>query len=248
MVQPSNLDVGEARPPAVLWDMDGTLLDSEKLWDVALFEIAERLGGRLSASARQAMVGSNTAATLDLLFADVGIDPDPGLRAQAERWIDTRMAELFAGPLPWRPGAEEALRTVAHAGHPMALVTSTVRTLTERALDTVGRAAFQVTICGDEVDGRNKPHPEPYLRAARLLGVDPAQCLAIEDSPTGVASAVAAGCTVLVVPSEVPVPQGRRRVFRETLAGLDSAEVAEILRTGWVTNESIAAGWQDLCS
>jgi beta-phosphoglucomutase-like phosphatase (HAD superfamily) len=101
--------------------------------------------------------------------------------------------------------------------------------LTEIALDTIGRSLCDVTVCGDEVDGLNKPLPEPYLKACRLLDVDPAACVAIEDSPTGVASAVAAGATVLVVPCEVPVEQGERRVFRQSLVGLTVADLTALL-------------------
>jgi HAD superfamily hydrolase (TIGR01509 family) len=213
-------------PAAVLWDLDGTLLDSEKLWDIPLYELTEKLGGELSLPTRQAMVGTNVKRTLDLVYAEVGIDrPTEDQLADGAAWIDRRMAEVFRGELPWRPGASDALATVRAAGFPMALVTSTERGLTEIALDTIGRSLFDVTVCGDEVDGLNKPDPEPYLRAARLLGVDPAGCVAIEDSPTGVASAVAAGCTVLVVPCEVAVEPGERRVFRDSLEGLTVADL-----------------------
>jgi beta-phosphoglucomutase-like phosphatase (HAD superfamily) len=119
---------------------------------------------------------------------------------------------------------------VRESGLPTALVTSTERELTELALDTIGREFFDVTVCGDEVDGRNKPEPEPYLKAARLLGVAAEDCVAVEDSPTGVAAAVAAGCTVLVVPCDVPVPGGERRVLRESLVGLDVEELGRLLR------------------
>lgn len=215
---------------AVLWDMDGTLLDSEKLWDIPLYEFAEKLGGTLSLATRQAMVGSSVPRTMAMLFAEVGIDqPSADDVADGAAWIMRRTEEVFRAGLPWRPGAREALRAVRDSGLPMALVTSTERSLTEVALDTIGRDLFDVTVCGDEVDGRNKPLPEPYLKAARLLGVDPTRCVAIEDSPTGVASAVAAGCTVLVVPCDVPVEQGERRVFRESLEGLRSETLARLL-------------------
>ncbi|MPZ79342.1 MAG: HAD-IA family hydrolase [Actinophytocola sp.] len=215
-----------SRPAAVLWDLDGTLLDSEKLWDIPLYELTEKLGGQLSTATRQAMVGTNVMVTLRLLYAEVGIpDPSPEQVADGAAWIDRRMAEVFRQDLPWRPGAEAALAAVRAVGFPMALVTSTERDLTEIALGTVGRHLFDVTVCGDEVDGLNKPLPEPYLKACRLLGVDPAACVAIEDSPTGTASAVAAGCTVLVVPCEVPVEPGERRVFRSSLNGLTVADL-----------------------
>ena len=217
-------------PAAVLWDLDGTILDSEKLWDIPLYELTEKLGGRLSARTRQAMVGTNVMVTVRLLYAEAGIpDPTPEQVADSAAWIDRRMAEVFRGDLPWRPGAAEALAVVRAAGLRTALVTSTERHLTEIALDTIGRENFDVTVCGDEVGGRNKPLPDPYLKACRLLGVDPAGCVAIEDSPTGVGSAVAAGATVLVVPCEVAVDEGERRVFRTSLEGLTVADLTALV-------------------
>jgi HAD superfamily hydrolase (TIGR01509 family) len=217
-------------PAAVLWDLDGTLLDSEKLWDIPLYELTEKLGGQLSTETRQAMVGTNVPVTLRLLFAEVGIThPGEEQLVDAAAWVERRMTEVFRQDLPWRPGAAAALATVRATGLPMALVTSTERTLTEIALDTIGRHLFDVTVCGDEVDGRNKPLPEPYLKACRMLAVEPTECVAVEDSPTGVASAVAAGCTVLVVPCEVEVEPGERRVFRTSLEGLTVADLTALL-------------------
>jgi len=201
--------------------MDGTLLDSEKLWDIPLYEYAEKLGGTLSLETRHAMVGTNVPKTLSLLYGDIGYEPTPEDLTDAAVWIARRTEEVFRAGLPWRPGAVDALRAVRDSGVPMALVTSTERSLTEVALDTIGRDLFDVTVCGDEVDGLNKPLPEPYLKAARLLGVEASDCVAIEDSPTGVSSAVAAGCTVLVVPCDVEVDPGERRIFRESLVGVD---------------------------
>lgn len=217
-------------PAAVLWDLDGTILDSEKLWDIPLYELTEKLGGRLSAETRQAMVGTNVMMTMRLLYAEVGMpEPSPEEVADSAAWIDRRMAEVFRGELPWRPGAAEALATVRRAGLRTALVTSTERDLVEIVLDTVGRHHFDVIVCGDEVGGLNKPLPEPYLKACRLLDVDPADCVAIEDSPTGVSSAVAAGATVLVVPCEVEVDPGERRVFRTSLEGLTVADLTALV-------------------
>jgi HAD superfamily hydrolase (TIGR01509 family) len=187
---------------AVLFDMDGTLVDSEKLWDVALHELATRYGATLSDKARRHMVGSDMPTSMRILLADVGQpDRDP---AEGAAWLNDRVAELFLTGLEWRPGALALLRATRRAKIPTALVTSTARQLVEVALDWFGRDSFDVVVCGDEVSAP-KPDPAPYLTAARLLGVPIGDCVAIEDSPTGVASAHAAGAAVLAVPSEVPI-------------------------------------------
>lgn len=208
-----------SRPAAVLWDMDGTLVDSEKVWTISLAATAQWLGGEVSAEAREAMVGSNMARSIALMFDDLGLDPAPERMAQAARYLTDRTGELFAAGLEWRPGALDALRMVRAAGWPTALVTNTLRSLTENALDGIGREHFTVTVCGDEVQ-HGKPDPDPYLRAAELLGVSPEACLAVEDSPTGATAAERAGCAVLVVPCDVAVPTGPRRVHRASLLGL----------------------------
>ncbi|HEV7973776.1 MAG TPA: HAD family phosphatase [Amycolatopsis sp.] len=217
-------------PAAVLWDMDGTLVDSEKLWDVALYETAEAMGSKLSEAQRSTLVGSNMDATATYLLEVAGREVTPHAVAEIGQSIRERTAGLFDDELPWRPGAREALTAVRDAGIPSALVTSTERSLTELALNTIGREFFTVTVCGDEVDGLNKPHPRPYLLAAELLGVDPARCVAVEDSPPGTESAAAAGCVVLVVPNDVPVEAGERRVFRSSLVGVDVAALAELVK------------------
>ncbi|MGW7539095.1 HAD family hydrolase [Amycolatopsis sp. NPDC054798] len=214
---------------AVLWDMDGTLVDSEKLWDVALYEAAEALGGTLSEEIRMTLVGSNMDATATVLLEQTGRPVTPESVAETGEWIRRRTAGLFDDALPWRPGAREALAAVRAAGLKSALVTSTERALTELALDTIGREFFDVTVCGDEVDGENKPLPRPYLKAAELLGVAPQRCVAVEDSPPGAESAERAGCAVLVVPNDVSVPDGPRRVFRTSLAGVGVPELAALL-------------------
>ncbi|WP_372448967.1 HAD family hydrolase [Qaidamihabitans albus] len=225
MTRPSDVD----GPAAVLWDMDGTLVDTEKLWDVALYEAANWLGGELSEQQRATLVGSNMASTARYLLGATGRPVSAESVTEVGEWIRAHTATLFADELPWRPGAREALAAVRSAGIASALVTSTERSLTELALDTIGREFFDVTVCGDEVDGLNKPHPEPYLRAARLLGADPERCVAVEDSPPGTESAVAAGCSVLVVPNDVRVEPGTRRTFRSSLVGVDALSLARLL-------------------
>lgn len=216
---------------AVLWDMDGTLVDSEGLWSITMAELAAHLGGELSAATREELTGSSLRRTVTTVLREVGRPDDEAAVDSAGRWLLDRTAALFAAGLEWRPGAREALEAVRAAGLRTALVTSTYRELTEVALDTIGRGSFDVTICGDEVTA-TKPDPAPYLRATELLGVDPFRCVAVEDSPSGTASAAAAGTTVLVVPSGVEVPAGERRSFRDTLVGLGVDDVRSLLAAG----------------
>ncbi|MFF0499584.1 HAD family hydrolase [Nocardia aobensis] len=210
---------------AVLWDMDGTLLDSEKLWDIGVRELAEELGGRMTDAIRHALIGADARNALRILFDGLGLELDPAAMLAAGQWLERRVTELMAGPIPWRPGAQDALASLRAAGLPAALVTNTKRSITELCLETLGRHMFDVSVCGDEVDS-GKPAPDPYLRAARLLGVDPEDCVAVEDSPTGSAAALAAGCRVLVVPCEIAVPSRPGLEFRESLVGLTVDELA----------------------
>jgi HAD superfamily hydrolase (TIGR01509 family) len=205
---------------AVLFDMDGTLVDSEKLWDIAIRQLYARFGGVLTPQVRQSTVGGSAEGVMRIVYADLGMDPDPDHMAATADWLHEITGELFAAGLPWCDGARELLEDLAAADVPMALVTNTRRALTERALDSIGRHYFTASVCGDEVP-RGKPAPYPYLQAAELLGVQPGHCLAVEDSVSGAASAEDAGCPVLVVPNDVEVPTGARRRHVTSLAGLD---------------------------
>jgi HAD superfamily hydrolase (TIGR01509 family) len=210
---------------AVLFDMDGTLLDSEKLWDVALDDLAGWLGGELSNELRAHMVGSSLARSIALLHDSLDVEADP---EASGAFLLSRMADLFATDAVWCPGAPELLESVHAAGLRAALVTSTHRSLTEVALNTIGRQYFTVTVCGDEV-GQTKPHPEPYLTACAKLGALPAHCIVIEDSPVGVAAGQAAGCMVLAVPNQVPIQPAAGRVIRSSLVGVDANTLAQLL-------------------
>jgi HAD superfamily hydrolase (TIGR01509 family) len=210
----------------VLFDMDGTLVDSEKVWDIALDELAARAGGTLSAAARQAIIGTSMRQTMRIFREDLNQPDRP--EAPDVAWLNHRVFELFAKGLVWRPGALELLRAVRAAGIPTALVTSTGRRLVEVALDTLGRENFDVVVCGDEVR-LPKPDPDPYRTAARLLGVRIEDCVAIEDSPTGVASAVASGAAVLAVPAELELPDTDGVHLLTTLEGVDPGYLAGLL-------------------
>lgn len=206
--------------------MDGTLLDSERIWDIALRELAHSLGGELSAAARAAMIGSNLLRSVGIVHDDIGVRAD---EAASGRFLLERTAELFESDLVWRPGGREIVEAVARAGIPAALVTATHRRLVEIALGTLGRRNFAATVCGDEVS-EPKPSPVPYLRAAELLGQRLEDCVAIEDSPIGIASAEAAGCAVLAVPSEVPIQASATRPVRNSLVGLTVADLQAVVR------------------
>ncbi len=138
------------------------------------------------------MVGSVAENTMRIVYTDLGLELDPDAMADSSRWLNDYTADLFDGGLPWCAGAHELLEELAAEGTPMALVTNTQRALTERALNGIGRHYFSATVCGDEV-ANGKPAPDPYLRAAELLGLAPRQCLAVEDSVTGTAAAESRG-------------------------------------------------------
>ncbi|MGK8522818.1 HAD family hydrolase [Nocardia asteroides] len=218
-----------ARLAGVLWDMDGTLLDSEKLWDVAVRELAREHGHEMTDAIRHALIGASGPDALRIMFTGLGIEPTPDSLRAAGEFLERRVTELMTGPIPWRPGAKDALAMVRAAGLSSALVTNTKRSLTEFGLNTLGRDFFDVSVCGDEV-AQGKPEPEVYLRAAELLGLDPRHCVAVEDSPTGARAAQAAGCALVVVPCEIAVPDAPGRVFRESLIGLTINDLEHALR------------------
>jgi HAD superfamily hydrolase (TIGR01509 family) len=212
---------------AVLFDMDGTLTDSEPVWDEALRELARWLGGSLSDAARRATIGTNVPVSVDIVHRDVG-RPDADPVASGEKLI-AEAAARFARGLVWLPGARELVDAVRAAGIPSALVTNTERALTSLALGPLLDELFDVSVCGDEV-AHSKPAPDPYEKAAALLGVAPAGAVAIEDSPTGVTSASTAGCPVLVVPgADVRVPPGPGRTFVDSLAGITVADLTALV-------------------
>jgi HAD superfamily hydrolase (TIGR01509 family) len=210
----------------ILFDMDGTLVDSEKVWSVGLDQLAAHLGGRLSDEARRAMVGTSMSDSMRILHDDLGVVADT---TQSVRYLEERVSAMFADGLIWRPGAAELLAAVRAAGVPTALVTATRRHLVEVALITLGTANFDAVVAGDDLD-ETKPHPAPYRTAAELLGTDPSRCVAIEDSPNGIASALAAGCVVVGVPCEVPLGHLTGITLVDSLADLSVDSLRSLLR------------------
>ena len=224
-----------SRLQAVLFDMDGTLVETEQYWGEAMFALARQLGGEMSEAARERTVGTSLRTSLGILYADLGItDREDQFPADA-RWVEDRTAELLTGGVHWRPGARELLTDVRHAAVPTALVTTTPRRLADIVLAAIGRAfpdvpPFDTTVCGDEVTAR-KPDPAPYLQAVSELGVDASGCVVVEDSVAGATAGLAAGAAVLGVPSLQPLPPAPGLVLRDTLVGVRLADLAEVLAT-----------------
>jgi HAD superfamily hydrolase (TIGR01509 family) len=217
---------------AVLFDMDGTLVETEEHWGEALFALARQLGGELSADARRATVGSSMRTSMEILYADIGVlRSDAQLMADA-RWVEDTTAGLLADQITWRPGAADLLMSVREAGLATALVTTTPRRIADIVLtairDDLGSDPFDLTLCGDEVPAR-KPDPAPYLMAMNALGVQPEECVVIEDSQAGIAAGLAAGTAVLGVPTLQVVPPAPGLVLRDGLVGVGPAELADVL-------------------
>jgi len=208
---------------AVLWDMDGLLVDTEPLWTLAEQELAVRLGGAFTADLKAAIVGTRLDVAVPLFLEHLGHEVTPEAVRESAGWLLARMVELFERPLPLQPGAAALLKAVDDAGVPQALVSSSFRVLVDAVL-AHGAGPFATTLAGDEVV-RGKPDPEPYLTAAARLGVDPVRCVVLEDSPAGVASGEAAGCAVVAVPSVAGVvfEPGERRLVSVQLTGVGVA-------------------------
>jgi HAD superfamily hydrolase (TIGR01509 family) len=205
------LDSPELR--AVLFDMDGTVVDSEHLWAQAMRMIAEDLGGTLTEEALARTTGLSVPASVDLMLTELGSDLP---HEHATEQLLARTADVFAAELMWQPGAQELIDALRAEGVTTALVTNSPRVVVDVAMERLGGHRFDRAVCGDEVSV-HKPDPTPYLTAMELLDVPAESCLAVEDSPSGTAAAVAAGVPVLVVPSEVEVPEGPGRIFAASL-------------------------------
>jgi len=197
--------------------MDGTLVDTEPYWIQAEHLLVERYGGTWSEEHALALVGH------DLMDSARYIREHGPVPLEPEAIVDTLLEFVVAHlsrHVPWRPGARELLTALGEAGVPCALVTMSWTALAEAFLASVPPDTFDVVVTGDRVS-RGKPHADPYLAAVELLEVDAGRCVAIEDSPTGVASATSAGVPTLVVPHVVPVPEGPGRSFAGSLLDVD---------------------------
>ncbi|MCO5224412.1 MAG: HAD family phosphatase [Thermomicrobiales bacterium] len=204
-----------SRLQGVLCDMDGTLVDSEPYWERAKLDLMASHGVPFTAEEAATLVGKSMMFTVHFLQG-------AGLRLSDQEILDALVDDVAArirAHMPWLPGAEDFLQRMKAEGVPCALVTQGWPAIAQQIVDA-SDGALQTMVTGDEVMNP-KPHPEPYLTAATRLGVDIAGCIAIEDSPSGVESAASAGATVLVMPGVHAVPEGPRRIHRESLIGVD---------------------------
>ena len=209
------------QPAAVLWDMDGTLVDTEPYWFDIEFELVAEFGGRWTEADAHSLVGFDLLDSAHELRTRGGVQLKPV--EVVERLLDGVITRV-ADQLPWRPGAPELLAECVAGGIPCVLVTMSWRRLADAVIASAPTGSFVASVTGDEVR-HGKPDPEPYLTAAATLGVDPSECVAIEDSPTGVASALAAGCATLGVPHVVPVAAAPGLTLVDSLVGVGLADL-----------------------
>ncbi len=206
--------------------MDGTLVDTEPYWLVAETELVTEWGGTWTHDDGMELVGQGLwSSALIIQSRGVGLEPQQIIDALTDRVLDQ-----IAEHVPWRPGARELLGEVRRAGIRTALVTMSIRrmadTIAEALESELGGPAFDVIVAGDEVE-RPKPYPDAYLRAAELLDVPIADCVAVEDSEPGVAAAVASGATTFAVPFHVPIPPSTAYELLED--GLAQVRAADLL-------------------
>lgn len=209
---------------AVLWDMDGTLIDSEPLWIETELAMLRRYGLEMSADTHQRLIGSGLWEAAEL-FRDLGV-PLSADEIVAE-WVQGVSRGIASSEPEWRPGAVELLASLKQAGVPCALVTMSTRSLADAVIAMLPEGTFSAVVAGDEVT-HAKPHPEPFLRGAAALNVPIEACLAFEDSPTGLNSAFASGAIAIGIPNMVSLDHAPAHRLISTLADFDAASLREL--------------------
>jgi HAD superfamily hydrolase (TIGR01509 family) len=182
---------------AVVFDLDGLLIDSEQVWDDVRENLAHERGGRWHPGAQRAMMGMSSPEWSRYMHETIGLSESPD---EINRIVVERMVERYAAGPPWIDGAVEAVQRIADA-FPLGLASSSNRELIDLVLERGAIAdLFRATVSSEEV-ARGKPAPDVYLEAARRLGTDPAGCVAVEDSHNGIRAAKAAGMRCVAIPN-----------------------------------------------
>lgn len=205
--------------------MDGTLIDSEPYWLLSESNLAKDYGGAWTEENGHELIGKSLYDSSALLKDRLSIE-DMSVEQVIDRLTDEVVSHLKVS-LPWRPGALELLMDLKQQGIKTALVTMSMRRMALAVVEQIPFQAFDVIVAGDDVTF-GKPHPEPYLKAAELLGVDITKCAALEDSRTGLASAEAAGALAVGIPNIVPIPNSPGRVVIPSLVGMTAASISEL--------------------
>ncbi len=193
-----------AIPTALLWDMDGTLVDTEPFWFAAEHALVAEHGDSWSDDDARSLVGNNLLGSAEVLRERGGVALAP---LEIVERLSADVSERVRADPPWCPGARELLVAARGAGLPCVLVTASWRPLVDAVLAGLPEGTFSDVVTGDVVT-HGKPHPEPYLTGAERLGLDPSRCLALEDSLNGLTSALAAGVPTIGITNHVPLPSG----------------------------------------
>ncbi len=213
-------------PKAVLWDLDGTLIDSEPYWMKSEIELAERHGATWTEEDGKSLVGMALKDSTRLMGERLGVELD---QDKVINELTDSVTEQLRREIPWRPGAQELLRELRRKGVKTALVTMSLRRMALQVVESIPFKAFDVIVAGDDVV-HGKPHAEPYLKAAQLLGVDPRDCVAFEDSISGILSAEAAGTKAVGIPNVMVIPANPDRILWETLEGVKLKQLKQLFR------------------
>ena len=204
------------QPAAVLWDMDGTLIDSEHYWMNSEQELAKGTGAHWTSEDGMSLIGMSLYDSAQIIKQKMRLPEQP--EQIIEKMTNSVVGQLVE-PMPWRPGAIELLHELKSRGIKCALVTMSMRRMALAIAERAGESAFDVVVAGDDVV-YGKPHPEAYLKAAELLGVDIRDCIAFEDSISGLQSAESSGAIAVGIPNIVTLEPKPGRHIWKTLEGV----------------------------
>lgn len=220
-------------PAAALWDMDGTIIDTEPAWMRTELAMLERYGLALPQGFIERLVGQGLTVAASL-FTEIGVPLS--VEAIIDEWADSMVAKVRESAPAWMPGAVELLESFRANGIPNVLVTMSVRRIADAVVEQLPPGTFAAVIAGDEV-AHEKPHPDPYLRGAAAVEVLAEHCIAFEDSRPGTASAAAAGAFVVGVPNIVSLEGSAAHTVLPTLGGVDAEKASRMWRSHVSRNE-----------